>query len=195
MQKFVTEYLEPRLNPTELNELRQAYGRWPNYGKAILKLAEQHPRYPSLPSGQVKDEFQLLEILRPAAQKPLLHGQQLGSLRNLKGKWPEFALLAVELIRKKDRKIVLPPLGASKLSEFPREMQDFINTQLIPELKKTDAGDNDQKLMTSLKVLEGHWPKYPRRLLQLAERYNLVIPGMSIPGPPALWRSVKSGVP
>src|SRR5262249_32143491 len=39
---------------------------------------------------------------------------------------------------------------------------------------------------------QGKWPAYPKLLHELAKKYNLVIPGMSLPGPRELWESARA---
>jgi hypothetical protein len=67
----------------------------------------------------------------------------------------------------------MPPLGASRPGEFPREVGVFLRTKLEPKL----TADEKQHLHAA----EGKWPEYPKRLLQLAEKYKLGVPGMSLP--------------
>ncbi len=196
VQKFVREELEPRLNPGELHEMKQAEekAKWPDYAQAILRLARQHPRYPGLPAGDIKDEKSLRRILPATTAKAFLSGPVRSQLDNVTGQWPEFALKAVELSRYPNIKTQLPPLGASKLEEFPDDMKAVIKKELIPVLVREDKAKNNGKLMDSLNRLEGHWPEYPKRVLELAKRHGVVIPGMSIPGPSEFWKAVESGV-
>jgi hypothetical protein len=42
---------------------------------------------------------------------------------------------------------------------------------------------------------EGKWPEYPRLLLELARRHDLVVPGMSLPGPRGLWQQARADGP
>ncbi len=99
-------------------------------------------------------------------------------LRQVEGIWPEWAETFVILLTAEQRK-EMPALGASRPREFPQAVQTFIETKLRPVLK---AGEPRQ-----LKNLEGKWPDYPRRLLELAHRHNLKVPGMSLPGTADLW--------
>jgi hypothetical protein len=200
VQTYVRDVLTPNLTPKEKNDLQAAEGRWPNYAQTIWQLVnKQHPRYPPRPDGEVADERRLRQVLQPDAMK-LLAGGALGHLANYKDKWPEYALQAIEVLRinskSRGKELIIPrPLGASKLEDFPRELQEFINRELIPVLKKEDEGNPNSKLMESLRKNEGLWPEYPKRILQLADRYGIVIPGMSIPGPPELWRAANTALP
>src|SRR5262249_22097482 len=57
--------------------------------------------------------------------------------------------------------------------------------QLVPAITKPEA---EQLGSTESKP----WPAYPRLLHELAKQYNLVIPGMSLPGPRELWASAHA---
>jgi hypothetical protein len=186
VQTFVRDYLEKRLNEYERQQLKAAVGKWPDYAKTIYDLYQRHPQLPPLPQTKpVTSVEQLKKILSPEIKTPLFQGFRMGQLEKLQGKWPEFALQVAAFVEGGDIKKPAPPLGASKLEEFPADMRSFIDNNLMRILKEKE---ND---LESLKRLEGRWPGYPYRLRQLAERYDIVIPGLSIPGPPALWKSAK----
>jgi len=186
VQTFVRDYLEKRLNAFEKQQLKAAEERkWPTYAKTIYDLYERHPQLPPLPTtGPVTKVDQLKKILSQEIQTPLFQGFRMGQLEKLQDKWPEFALQVVSFIEGGDKKFA-PALGASKLDEFPADMRSFIDNNLMRISKEKEAD------LESLKHQEGRWPGYPNRLRQLAERYDIVIPGLSIPGPPALWKSAK----
>jgi hypothetical protein len=96
-------------------------------------------------------------------------------LRKVEGKWPEWALLFHSLLTPQQQ-ARMPPLGASRPSEFPREVANFLRDKLEPKLTR------DEK--QHLRAAEGKWPEYPKRLLQLAEKHKLEVPGMSLPAFP-----------
>jgi hypothetical protein len=100
-------------------------------------------------------------------------------------KWPQFALAAAEVMKKERR--TLPALGASRPAEFDETIQTFLKEKLEPELKA------DEK--TKLHGAEGRWPDYPLRLLELARKNNLIVPGMSLPGPRELWNNARVALP
>ena len=60
-------------------------------------------------------------------------------------------------------------------------------SQTATELKKElfPKMDGDENL--SLQRMEGRWPEYPQRLLQYAHKYDLSVPGVTLPGPPKRW--------
>ena len=73
------------------------------------------------------------------------------------------------------------PLGPSRPAEFPPEVRTFI----LAKMKKPLLTEGEVK---SLQKVDGRWPAYPNRLLELARRKGLVIPGMSLPGPRQMWQ-------
>jgi hypothetical protein len=188
----------PRLTKQERGDLEKLQGRWPHYAQRIVKLDRDHPRLPPLPLpvGKIvrqeqwltllqKSEDERVRQLRKANNDQLFVFGELHKLAKFRDKWPDFAVEAKKLWRTKYSNIVPPPLGASKLEEFPSEAQDYIRKELMPKLSA-----NIQK---NLMGLEGRWPEYPNRLLELAKHHGKVIPGMSLPGPPDLWKSVEFG--
>jgi hypothetical protein len=195
VQKYVTEYLMPRLTKREQNALADVKGSWPKYANAILDLDKKHRHLPPLKKGPVVEGRQLQAILKQANPKLVFTQTQMRHLNEFEGKWPEYALAAKDLWRKTHNTAPMPPLGASKLDEFPDDMKAFIKAELIPLLEKADRENKNRSYMGSLKTLEGKWPEYPNRLLDLARRHGKVIPGVSIPGPPELWQFVEFGVP
>jgi hypothetical protein len=97
--------------------------------------------------------------------------------------WPAFA----EAVTAGCRQLKVPPphLGAWELADYPKPTRDFIEKKLIPSLP-----DGQRK---ALKNLEGEWPAYPRRLAELARQHKKPIPGITLPGPPALWEAARVG--
>jgi hypothetical protein len=189
VQQFVKNDLWDRLTEGEKRELKGAEGTWPLYGRTILKMDKRHPRLPALPSGPVVKGEQLTKILRESKSSDgarFTH-DQLQQLGRLTGKWPDYAQEAKKLWITTHRQKVMPPLGASKLDEFPPAAHGYVEKELIPLLTP--------EVQNQLNRLEGRWPEYPNRLLDLARAHGKVIPGMSIPGPPELWKSVQSGIP
>jgi hypothetical protein len=59
----------------------------------------------------------------------------------------------------------------------------FIERTLLPKLT---AAEKDE-----LKSAEGHWPEYPRLLVELARRHGLEVPLLRLPGPRELWEQAK----
>jgi hypothetical protein len=190
VQRFVREKLQPRLTAREKDELKRAESKWPELARTILRLAAKYPVYPEpLPPGKAVKHFQ--DLPQKVKRALLGQGKRLvqvrAELKPYAGKWPDFALAVVERIRPARWKD-LPALGPSRPAAFPPEARTFI----LAKMKKPLLSDSELK---SLQRVEGRWPAYPRRLLELARRKGLVIPGMSLPGPRQLWQQARSALP
>jgi hypothetical protein len=181
VQTFVTKSLTPMLSEEEKKRLDNAEGKWPRLANAILELSEKHPVLPPLPTGRIDYFSQLSKETKEFVSKKKAPEE----LRKDVGKWPQFALAVTELMQKE--KHTLPPLGASKPAEFDEAVRTFLKEKLEPVLT---AGEK-----TKLHGAEGHWPDYPHRLLELAHKNNLIVPGMSLPGPRELWNSARGALP
>jgi hypothetical protein len=175
VQAFVTKLLTPMLNEEEKKRLENAEGKWPRLANTILELSEKHPFLPPAPAGRIERFNQL-----PKEAKDFLSNKKkiLDDLhKSSAGKWPQYALAVTELMKQEKR--ALPPLGASRPAEFHENIQTFLMEKLEPALSA------DEK--TKLRGAEGRWPDFPLRLLELAHKNNLIVPGMSLPGPRELW--------
>jgi hypothetical protein len=193
VQTYDTIELMPMLSSDERDHLSKVEGKWPQYAHALMKAASRHE---VLPPPLNKPRVTTYEAL-PREWKMALPGQRLmkdGSwarLRQVEGKWPEFALIVTELAGKewrdsrdsKDSKErhkfgprpfgPLSPLGACRPKEFSPAIQLFLEEKLRPVL--TDA---EKKRLSDT---EGKWPEYPRLLVRLATEHQLVVPGMMMP--------------
>jgi hypothetical protein len=178
VQGFIRERLVPRLSDNEKKELARAEGKWPDLPRLVARLAEEHPVLPPGPLGAITRWDQLPGTIRNRLEAEKRKGGA-GKIRWAlqKRPWPEFALSIAELLKNDRRRPA--PLGASKPSEFPLEVQVFLRDKLFPALDMVEKAD--------LKRLEGRWPEYPRRLLYLARAKQQPIPGMSLPGPAEMW--------
>jgi hypothetical protein len=176
VQKFVKRL---PLSKEDEERLTKAEGNWPRLAKTIFELSETHPVLPPLPTGQIV-RFNKL----PQEAKDFLANKKklLEDLHKSTGKWPQFALAVTDEMKKEKRE--LPPLGASRPVEFSRFIQFFLKQKLEPALTPGER--------TKLHAAEGSWPDYPLQLLALAHKYNLIVPGMSLPGPPQLWKSARA---
>jgi hypothetical protein len=169
--------LLPRLSKQEEADLARAEGNWPDYPRRLVQLADRH-LLPEGPLGKVTTYEQLPDAVKERlrqVKKPrllMVRGQ---------GRWPEYALSVSEALRGERG---LPALGASRPDEFPPDVRKFLNETLLPRLSPAESRDLAQNV-------EGRWPDYPRRLVWLARKYHLVIPRMSLPGPPEMWEAAR----
>jgi hypothetical protein len=110
----------------------------------------------------------------------LLKKSVSNKLQALRGKWPEFPL-QLHNDMQSSKFAFLPPLGPSRPGELKEPVRTFATKELFPKLT------GDEK--TSLQRLEGKWPEYPQRLLQYAHKYDLPVPGVTLPGSPKKWEA------
>lgn len=186
VRRFVATSLINYLDPAERVRLDQLEGGWPAYAQTILELSRKHPILPPLRDGYATRYLELpVEWKRALPRRQLEVNGRLEIIRTVEGKWPDFALTVARMVG--DPKGDLPPLGASKPEDFSPEIQTYIQEQLLPMLE-----DGEKDKLTST---EGHWPEYPLLLHEYAEKKDLPIPGMSLPGGRTFWEKVRDALP
>lgn len=170
-----------RLAPDELGEYRrtlavaQRDGAWAWYGLLVYELANHHPYLPE----PTDPKFMLTDV--NDMPEPIARMFKKGMSQRLKvvsGKWPEFPLqLHTELSANKFG--FVPPLGPAKLDDFKPGVRTFAEKELFPKM----TVDEKRELGRSI----GKWPEYPQRFLQYAHKYDLPVPGITLPGSPKKW--------
>jgi hypothetical protein len=185
VQMYVNRSLGPTLTHTEREELHKAYLRsWPEYAQQLTALADKHPIL--VPPGERLGAVKLADL--PAGYLQALLGKggkgrdlEGRTIRNLQGRWPNFALEIARVA--KERKVALPdkPLGPCKPEEFLPSVQRF-----IAELRK------DAAAAQKLDEAQGKWPDYPLAVMSLAKQRNQRVPGTFLPGPKWYWEQAKS---
>ncbi len=165
-----------RLTIEQLGEYRRTHelakrdGVWAWYGLTVYELANLHPYLPE-PSDP-KLMFDGNE-LPPALKK----GASF-RLQRYVGKWPEYAIeLQKELLGGKSP--FMPTLGPVRTIDFKEPVRTFVTKELLPKM----TGDEKRDLQRH----EGKWPDYPRKLLDYAVKYDLSVPGVTLPGSPKKW--------
>ena len=96
------------------------------------------------------------------------------------GKWPEFPLEARAIPLGKAG-FNAPPLGPSHLSDFKQHVREFANKKLFAKM----TGEERRELERH----QGKWPDYPLRFLHYARKYDLSVPGVTLPGSPKKWET------
>jgi hypothetical protein len=189
IQGYVRDVLQPMLSLEEKERLTQAEGAdWPQLARTMMELSEKHP--PALPGRSTGPRYfrELAPDLRQAM--PLMdlepkYKQRLNS-DSVRGHWPEFAIAFTEIAREK--KIELPrQLGPSRPGEFKPPLGPWLRDALLPKLSPKERDE--------LRRAEGHWPDYPKKLLELARKYKLDVPGMKLPGPKEFWDKARAALP
>ncbi len=182
---YVANVLWHQMKPDEKEQLKTADGApWPLLARTILELAEKHPvKFP----GPVTGPSHIGDLpagVRGAMPPKDLPPAQRKRLNELQGRWPEFAVEYSAIARQ--RGVTLPrQLGPCHPKQFDAPVALFIDHTLLPKL--TDAEKEE------LKAAEGHWPDYPRLLVELAKKHGLEIPYLRLPGPRDLWQRARVG--
>jgi len=187
VQEFVEKHLLPRLTADEELHYRRSEGQWPAFPLLLIHLSERYPVLPPLPAPQrpITHYEDLSEQARRIAGPKTFwerRSEEWKKLQLVEGKWPQWAETMVTLLTDEQRK-TMPPLGASRPREFPIAVQTFLETTLRIKVKGAE--------FRKLRETEGKWPDYPRRLLDLAHKHHLQVPGMSLPGPAELWEDAR----
>jgi hypothetical protein len=151
---------------------------WFQYGAVLLELADRHPSLPEPKDGPTMTQLDQLPktIQTELSRKPLVLQNRI---RPTLGKWPEFAL-AINAENRNLKLGTLPSLGPSRPGEFREPVERFLKDMLQPKLTPVQ--------ILELRRLEGRWPEYPRKMLELAKMHDLSVPGVTLPGSPRLWQ-------
>ena len=171
-----------RLSLEELGEYRrtlavaQRDAAWAWYGLLVYELAGQHPYLPE--PADPKLLYNDIGDLPEPLSRILKKGTSF-KLKALTGKWPEFPLQLHTEMREGIKFGFVPPLGPARLNDFKEPVRSLATKELFPKMS------GDEKM--SLQRLEGRWPEYPQRLLLYAHKYDLPVPGVTLPGPPKRW--------
>jgi anti-sigma factor RsiW len=178
-----------RLPPAELAEYNRALdaaraeGSWAWYGLTVYELSRLHPYLP-------EPENEKLMYTEPGQLPEPYHARfnpkkGFGGRPRLAsaGKWPEFpleVLRAVPLFGKAASNP--PPLGPARLGDFKPTVREFAAKELLPKMTRDEKRE--------LERLEGKWPDYPQKFLSFANKHNLPVPGVTLPGPPKKWEAI-----
>lgn len=191
VQRFVKDDLTPVLPREDADTLKRAEGNWPEYPRAILDLTERYLVHRPGEMGVIKDVTGKQTTLPPALNRALTREKRAAllfpphsfALAKTRGKWPDHAEALANAAQA--IKLNLPPLGACRLTHFPAQTQAYVRAVLYEKLTAAEKA--------SLTGLEGKWPDYPRRLVELGRQKGLTIPGVMVPGPTALWDAARAG--
>jgi hypothetical protein len=181
--------LIPTLSPSEREELfRARRTSWADHARALTALAEKH--HIQVPPSERVGIVSLKEVpehikqaLAARSGKPKgADNRPLKELRELQGRWPNFALALDRMA--KNRKMALPekPLGPCKPDEFMPAVRAFID-----ELRKDPAAAK------KLDEAQGKWPDYPFAVMELAKEKGKRVPGTVLPGKKEFWDQAKAG--
>lgn len=183
-QQYIEKMLKPLLSSDEANRLQAARDQWPVYPRTLVELADRYKLKQPGPVGPMR-----LNDLPPAEHKRFRlvdnTGRPIRIIKESEGKWPEFGITVLSYVKKP---AVLPPWAPSHPRDFSPAITEFIEQKLLPRLAEPERAE--------LAAAEGQWPLYPQMLAKLADKYGMVIPETTLPGPADLWdryRLRKSG--
>jgi hypothetical protein len=187
IRQFEERSLIPTLTQAEREELfRARRAAWPEHARVLSALAEKHAIQvpPAERNGvtslkDVPESVKQALVARPG--KPKGDNRPLKELRELQGRWPNFALALDRMAR--NRKVTLPDrlLGPCRQEEFLPIVQRFIE-----ELRKDPAAAK------KLDEAQGKWPDYPFAVMELAKERKRQVPGTFLPGSKKFWEQAKA---
>ncbi len=199
VHEFVDSGLRPRLNTVEradLDAMRKDltaggdWFKWYLYGNAVTRLADLHPTLPEPAGGKpVKTANDLpqdfLQQLRkksgPARRQLVQHPAS--------GKWPDFAEVVVREAH--ELKVSIPAslvFGPTKPEEYQPAVRQFLETELQSKIASAEKAELNR-------LESAMWPDHSRKLMELARKYDLAVPGVTPPGPPSKWDQVYRNRP
>ncbi|AWM37712.1 hypothetical protein GobsT_42720 [Gemmata obscuriglobus] len=172
-----------RLAPDEVAEYRRALAlangeqAWALYGWTVYELNKAHPYLPE-PADPKLMWTETADL--PDSASRLLKKNAAFRLRSVAGKWPEFPLeLHRELSGPKG--VLAPVLGPARVADFKEPVRQFAEKELLRRLTAEEKA--------ALHKLEGKWPDYPREFVRYATKYDLSVPGVTLPGSPKKWEA------
>ncbi len=177
ISSYVEDSLKPLLSDADARRLVQPTNRqgWIKYFEMIGEFSAPIGPLPfpgPAPPGKAKAVRSWADLpidLEQKFPKPLP-----GEITAAVGKWPDFAQAVAKVA--KENNIELPGrlLGPTKRDELPPSVRRIMN-DLTGRLT-----DDDEK---QLRAAEGHWPDYPKKIKELADKYKLTVPGLARPTP------------
>lgn len=192
---YVDKVVKPRLtNPdrADLDLLRREVStnpdwfKWYLYGAFLVRNQDQHPMYPEAanPKHMVK---KVDDLPKPFVNQLAKNGGPIRRQLNnhpANNKWPDFA----DAVLKESHELKVPvphglQLGPNKASEYLPPVQEFIEKELVRKLGKAEREE-------LTKAEGGAWPDHSRKVIELARKYDLSVPGVTPPGDPARWDQV-----
>lgn len=179
-REFLSIRLLPRLSDSELAALEKAAsGDRKAWLANVARLAHDHLHLPQGPSsvmnrkGLSRDWDAAFQSLAPETRK---------RLETLEGRWPDFAILLHNAVTEGNGKVPPEPLGPSRWEEMP------VPWQLALQSKSPNWPREVEK--NRLRALEGQWPAYPRKILEMLRTKWVAPAPIRLPGPLPVWRGV-----
>jgi hypothetical protein len=163
---------------TRTLQVAQRDDAWAWYGLLVYELMHQRPYLPEPadPKLMYADTGDLPDAFGRFAKKALSI-----KLNAARGKWPEFPLqLHADIQNTKLGAVpALPQLGPTHYTEFKEPVRTFATKELFPKLTADERREMERA--------GGKWPDYSRRFVELARKYDLSVPGVTLPFSPKRW--------
>ncbi len=190
VEKYVKDYLLPRLAPAEKARLQWAEGKVV-FPYVLVELADRHP--PALPGERgpthvaelptdVQDHLKKVVARKRPKGWEFIYNKRI---RPWEGKWPRFGTavssLAVQMKARLSPRFEFWPARPEDLS---REVRAFVDKQLWPRLEPAERDQLTNK--------QGRWPDYPQTIQALAGRHGLLVPWQTLPGERKNWDAFRS---
>jgi hypothetical protein len=175
----------------------EVHGNYIGYVLLIARLSERHPIFPGRvgPKDWTSLPPEVKEYLRAndkhfKNQDRIPKVEELKELRRAQGRWPDFAVELTRYCQKNN--LTLPvPLGDCRKDQMPPEFDNFFR-MLEPGKGRPDAAARAADL-DKLNMAQGSWPEYPRLIVELAYKYQIRVPGWTLPGWPQAWEKFRAG--
>lgn len=197
-------HLRENLLPEEIKYLDDAraaadeYGNFFGYALEVVRLADRHPIFPGAAGPKewgnlpMSVKNYLIANGKHFSEKGIPAGTpEVKELRRAQGRWPEFAVELTKYCQKNN--LTLPvQLGDCRKEQMPPEVIEFLDKTLERDLRRAEVGKLE---LDALNKLQGIWPDYPRKIMELARNYKLNVPGWTLPGPMREWDRFRAGKP
>ena len=164
----------------------------------VANLADAHPLCPgrvvgpkdfaSLPPAVVSYLASHEKVFRKKGDFVVPVGEDTKELRRAIGRWPDFGIELTRYCRKHGL-ANLPPLGDCREQDMPQEVREAIK-RLRDQVKRSKEIKDH---IDQLQKLDGQWPEYPLKVVEVCRKNQIPIAGWTLPGPQSAWDKLKAG--
>lgn len=202
-RRYIDESLRPLLSDEDDARLNAVLpqGR-PDFGKAskfnfdryvstLAELTEGRSPLPfpgTHPPARAKGLRTLADL--PPELRRRLGNPPPAAVTAAERKWPQFPLAVQAALRSKG---VEPPgtvFGPTQVDELPLSVRKAVHDELLDALTEAER--------EQLAAAAGKWPDFPQRIMELAARHSVRIPGLALPNRDQMqswWRRSQMGRP
>ena len=173
-------YQQPVVN--KMKEVPASDRYWVWY-RTVVDLADKTPLLPTPPEAKRYGSYESLPDYLKNEIKFRKHPKIIQTLPQY---WPAFAIGITDYVHKHKLTLV-QPLGPSKKSQMPKEVQPAIDelwrilNRAVNAKDKPEQEEQAKRDILKLVKAEGKWPDYPQTIMELARNYKIQIPGWTLP--------------